>query len=167
MASGGNEATTLLPVASGKSGDERIAYFVECVARSQVLWIAESDESTLTCFDEAGRESLPVWPSEQDVIKSLPPERKAEGFRGVAVTLARWRSKSTPALIKMRCLVGVFPDDEMSSALVSVTDLNPEIDVAMKRLAAGPVLQGTDIARLKRRVAKEREGRSSKDAGHS
>lgn len=167
MTSGGNEATTRLPVASGKSGDERIAYFIECVARSQVLWIAESDEFTLTCFDEAGRESLPVWPSEQDVVMSLPPERKAEGFRGAAVTLARWRSKSTPALIRTGCMVGVFPDDEMSCALVPVTDLNPEIDAAMTRLAAGHVLQGTDIARLKRRVAKGREGRSSKDAGRS
>lgn len=167
MTSDGIEATAQLSVVPGQSGDARIAYFVECVARSRVIWIAESNEFTLTCFDEAGRENLPVWPSEQDVIKSLPPERKAEGFRGVAVTLARWRSKSTPALIKMRCLVGVFPDDEMSCALVPVTDLNPEIDAAMTRLAAGPVLQGTDIARLKRRVAKEREGRSSKDARRS
>lgn len=135
---------------------ERYIRFVEEVAKNQRLWIAESEEFTLVANDEWGRLLLPVWPCSESVQESLSDERKAQGFGPVACELAVWKTKSTPALLEDGTLIGVFPDREMASLVIDLNELNCDIDRAMTRLARSIVLQGSDLARLRRKLVKRK-----------
>ncbi len=139
-----------------QTGKERYSAFIEAVARDGVLWISESNEYTLTAVDEDGRELLPVWPSAEATAASLSTEHRARGFEPVQRDLLSWKNKSTPGLIRENVLVGVFPNEHMESVVVDVKEVNSDLDRAIKSGASPAVLQGSDLARLRRKLIRRK-----------
>lgn len=128
-------------------GPERYRAFLAHVSRTEVLWIAESPTSTLTLEDSAGRELLPVWPTRQLATDALTSEETAEGFVAQLRSLEDWLGRSTPALVREAVFVGVFPNAARRCPVVPAATLADDLKACMR----GPVLQGADLMRLRKR----------------
>jgi hypothetical protein len=128
-------------------GPERYRAFIAHIARTKVLWIVESATSTLTLEDSGGRVLLPVWPTRQLAADALTPEETAEGFVAQSRSLEDWLGRSTPALVREAVLVGVFPNAARQCPVVPAARLADDLKACMR----GPVLQGTDLMRLRKR----------------
>lgn len=133
----------------------RYTDLLEAARRYQTLWIAESSQAVLVMPNDAGEELLVVWPTEAVATRVLASQPDLAAFKPVPRTLERWLNTTTPRLIEDGVWVGANPDESMACLRV------PPADFA-RDLTGGAVLQGQDIARMKRRLAQRKTAANRK-----
>ncbi|MDB5802908.1 MAG: hypothetical protein JWN73_230 [Betaproteobacteria bacterium] len=116
-------------------GPERYQWFVAEVLRGGNIWMAESDEFTMVRADGDGTRLLPIWPSAAIAQACFSPEDIAAGFKPVARPIETWLERSTPALVKDRVRLAVFPNAAGSAPIVPPPFLLNDLLLAQEREA--------------------------------
>ena len=131
------------------SNQERYRKLVEAAQTNGGLWIAESTDRVLILPNEDGEELILVWPTAEEALALISARADLSGFQPVYRSLDRWLSNSTPHLAEDGILVAAYPDKELCCLRVPAKSF-------ARDLSAAPSLQGKDISRLRRKLAKRR-----------
>lgn len=131
------------------SNQERYRKLVEAVQANGGLWIAESTERTLVLPNECGEALILVWPTAEAALAVISARPDLSAFKPVYRSWERWRRNSTPHLTEDGILVAAYPDEQLCCLRV------PAMSFA-RGVVAVPALQGKDLSRLQRKVARRR-----------
>jgi len=131
------------------SNQERYRKLIEAARSNGGLWIAESTDLVLILPNESGEELILVWPTAETALAVISARPDLSEFRPVYRSLDRWLSKSTPHLAEDGILIAAYPDEQLCCLRVPAKSF-------ARDLSSAPGLQGKDISRLRKKLAKRR-----------
>lgn len=132
------------------SNQKRYRELIDAAQVNDGLWIAESTDFVLILPNECGEELILVWPTAEAARATIGARPGFADYQPVHRPLERWLSKTTPALVEDGILVAAHPDENLDCLRVPAGSFAND-------LSAHPVLQGKDLSRLRRKVAKRRQ----------